>query len=331
MPRARRLKGLMREDAALDAMKQYGFSVDLVKKKLKELLQIYGGDCGWAFIEDASYKLLIEVILEDEEPGDGTVKATTGGNIAESSSAALSEDVPNNALLDVAEIPTESPIRTIDAQPLDAALNKENIDEGENLVKEANGGENEESAGFPDSHGGPDVYQLCVAEVSKINQPDEIPSNAPINAVCISVEKKTLSDHSDGQTASHMRPDQDLSSKEDPNFVDNGNVSMRIDNVARHIGSDAKKTEFQHLHPCVESPIRTRRKCYGWIGNSDDEDDVIDLRKIKSHKLDGDVSGGAKNLGGRKGRWDMKPEVWDKLPLPIKRQKGLACNNSMPL
>lgn len=52
--------------AALEAMQVYGFSEDLILKKLKELLNVYGED-NWFFIEENSYKVLLDNILEEEE------------------------------------------------------------------------------------------------------------------------------------------------------------------------------------------------------------------------------------------------------------------------
>ncbi|KAJ8436109.1 hypothetical protein Cgig2_017092 [Carnegiea gigantea] len=81
-PRGRpRGVGNTRMDAAIDALKPMGFLPDVIRKKVRELLevdaffvllllslyQVYGGPEGWAFIEEASYKLLIDSILEDQE------------------------------------------------------------------------------------------------------------------------------------------------------------------------------------------------------------------------------------------------------------------------
>ncbi|KAK3017239.1 hypothetical protein RJ639_005527 [Escallonia herrerae] len=70
-PRAggkRRKVGLTWMDAALDAMRPLGFSDSIVRKSVKNLLKVYGND-GWAFIEEAAYKVLIDTILEvDEQP-----------------------------------------------------------------------------------------------------------------------------------------------------------------------------------------------------------------------------------------------------------------------
>ncbi|KAF3433498.1 hypothetical protein FNV43_RR24600 [Rhamnella rubrinervis] len=52
-------------DAALDAMAPFGFSQELVSQTVKELLRVYGND-GWVFFEEASYKLLIDTILDKQ-------------------------------------------------------------------------------------------------------------------------------------------------------------------------------------------------------------------------------------------------------------------------
>ncbi|KAK8508341.1 hypothetical protein V6N12_019520 [Hibiscus sabdariffa] len=73
-PRGRsKKKANTRKDAAIDAMKPYGFHINLVKTTIKELLDVYGED-GWPFIEDSAYKVLLEAILEKvvKETGEGT-------------------------------------------------------------------------------------------------------------------------------------------------------------------------------------------------------------------------------------------------------------------
>ncbi|KAM7491938.1 hypothetical protein LguiA_034859 [Lonicera macranthoides] len=58
--------GLTRMDAALDAMRPLGFSAQVIRKSVKKLLEVYGGDKWWFAIEEAGYKLLIDTILEEE-------------------------------------------------------------------------------------------------------------------------------------------------------------------------------------------------------------------------------------------------------------------------
>ncbi|XP_021617613.2 uncharacterized protein LOC110618707 isoform X2 [Manihot esculenta] len=53
--------GLKRIDAAVDALRSMGFPEALVRRTA------YGGDDGWTFIEECSYKLLIDSILEEQE------------------------------------------------------------------------------------------------------------------------------------------------------------------------------------------------------------------------------------------------------------------------
>ncbi|XP_011028009.1 PREDICTED: uncharacterized protein LOC105128162 [Populus euphratica] len=65
-PTGRHRKRLTRMDAAVDAMRSYGFSDGLTVSTVKGLLEVYGLE-GWPFIEESSYKVLLEAILEDLE------------------------------------------------------------------------------------------------------------------------------------------------------------------------------------------------------------------------------------------------------------------------
>ncbi|EEF35512.1 uncharacterized protein LOC8270455 [Ricinus communis] len=66
-PRRAPKVGLKRIDAALDALRPMGFSPDLIRKTVQSLLKAYGGDEGWPFLEENSYRLVIESILEELE------------------------------------------------------------------------------------------------------------------------------------------------------------------------------------------------------------------------------------------------------------------------
>ncbi|KAL5799596.1 hypothetical protein ACOSQ4_032480 [Xanthoceras sorbifolium] len=59
-------KNNTRTDAALDAMRPYGFADDLILRHLKQLLEVYGED-HWFFIEENAYKVLLDSILEQVE------------------------------------------------------------------------------------------------------------------------------------------------------------------------------------------------------------------------------------------------------------------------
>ncbi|KAK2430950.1 histone-lysine N-methyltransferase SUVR2 protein [Trifolium repens] len=65
--KSRKMEGNSRMDAALDAMRQFGFEESLVRETIQKLLDVYDGIQGWPFIEEGSYKLLIESILSAED------------------------------------------------------------------------------------------------------------------------------------------------------------------------------------------------------------------------------------------------------------------------
>ncbi|XP_021664984.2 uncharacterized protein LOC110653580 isoform X2 [Hevea brasiliensis] len=61
--RARKVD-LKRIDAAVDALRLMGFPEAVVRRTA------YGGDEGWTFIEEGSYKLLVDSILEEQEKSE---------------------------------------------------------------------------------------------------------------------------------------------------------------------------------------------------------------------------------------------------------------------
>ncbi|XP_021625645.1 probable inactive histone-lysine N-methyltransferase SUVR1 isoform X2 [Manihot esculenta] len=62
--------GVKRIDAALDALRAMGFPEALVRRTVRNLLKVYGGDESWSFIEENSYRLLIDSILEEQEKSE---------------------------------------------------------------------------------------------------------------------------------------------------------------------------------------------------------------------------------------------------------------------
>ncbi|CAJ1971001.1 unnamed protein product [Sphenostylis stenocarpa] len=91
--------GITRMDAALDAMRQFGFGIRLTRETVHELLDVYGGTQGWPFIEEACYKLLIETLLSKQEEAsegkdkDGVNNVTPSAVIPDvGSSGLVSED-----------------------------------------------------------------------------------------------------------------------------------------------------------------------------------------------------------------------------------------------
>jgi hypothetical protein len=76
-------------------MRQFGFEEKLVRKTIQELLDVYDGIQGWLFIEDASYKLLIDTLLCAEDNDD----ARKDGVVETSSAATTAIGIPEITLI----------------------------------------------------------------------------------------------------------------------------------------------------------------------------------------------------------------------------------------
>ncbi|KAJ8484753.1 hypothetical protein OPV22_017238 [Ensete ventricosum] len=66
-PRRQKKVGMMRIDAAIDALLPYGFSKETICSTVKKLLKVYDDDAAWHVIEEDTYRLVIETILEEQE------------------------------------------------------------------------------------------------------------------------------------------------------------------------------------------------------------------------------------------------------------------------
>ncbi|XP_045832183.1 uncharacterized protein LOC123923535 [Trifolium pratense] len=94
----RKSVGNTRMDAALDAMRQFGFEEKLVRETVEELLDVYEGMQGWPFIEEGSYKLLIETLLCAEDKDDAR-KDGVGETSSTATPATGITDVGSSGLL----------------------------------------------------------------------------------------------------------------------------------------------------------------------------------------------------------------------------------------
>ncbi|KAF2915116.1 hypothetical protein DAI22_09g006800 [Oryza sativa Japonica Group] len=70
MPRQRPKKGERRIDAAIDHFTPMGYATADVRAVVKELLQVYGGNDGWPFLEEDSYRVVQEALFEKQEQED---------------------------------------------------------------------------------------------------------------------------------------------------------------------------------------------------------------------------------------------------------------------
>ncbi|KAL8102857.1 uncharacterized protein LOC141677347 [Apium graveolens] len=70
-----------RMDAAVDAMKDFGFEEKLIKSTVKELLKVYGGSDAWPLIEDGHYATLLDLLLKTNEGKECGNEASTSKNV----------------------------------------------------------------------------------------------------------------------------------------------------------------------------------------------------------------------------------------------------------
>ncbi|CAN6203926.1 unnamed protein product [Urochloa humidicola] len=58
-------RGERRIDAAIDHLAQYGFPKPRIRKTINDLLKVYGGN-GWMFLEEGSYEIVRDKLLEEQ-------------------------------------------------------------------------------------------------------------------------------------------------------------------------------------------------------------------------------------------------------------------------
>ncbi|CAN6302386.1 unnamed protein product, partial [Urochloa humidicola] len=59
-------RGERRIDAAIDHLAEQGFPKPRIRKAINDLLKVYGKD-GWVFLEEASYEIVRNKLLEEQE------------------------------------------------------------------------------------------------------------------------------------------------------------------------------------------------------------------------------------------------------------------------
>uniref|UniRef100_A0A0E0LYA3 WIYLD domain-containing protein n=1 Tax=Oryza punctata TaxID=4537 RepID=A0A0E0LYA3_ORYPU len=67
MPRQRAKKGARRIDAAIDHFTPMGYATADIRTVIKKLLQVYGGNDGWPFLEEDSYRVVQEALFDKQE------------------------------------------------------------------------------------------------------------------------------------------------------------------------------------------------------------------------------------------------------------------------
>ncbi|KAK9283815.1 hypothetical protein L1049_012069 [Liquidambar formosana] len=283
-PRGRPRKvGLRRMDAAIDAMKLLGFPKELVEKKVKNLLKVYDGDQGWVFIEEDSYKLLIETILEEQEKDsskdDSSNEEARGGTDAQSSAAGPSE-VPDDAEPSVAGF---SGGVSNDTEPSAAGLSGGVLDDG----KPSTAGP--ASGGLQLMCSEPDVLDTALQTYETEGQSYLLPAEVEGRG------KRNLT-------------------------LDNESCPKRMNRIGNTDGNSGVATylgnSLFHSPLAVDNsgelvdnlPKKRRKRCHGWISSDDEDDFLVELTPAISPRHVKNMIDVTERQRKRKTRWDVRPE-----------------------
>ncbi|KAL3523958.1 hypothetical protein ACH5RR_016792 [Cinchona calisaya] len=271
-PRGRHRKSRnTRMDAAIDSMtKVYGFSEEIVKKVLKELLEEYGGDDGWFFIEQYSYKELVDAILRDQEENDHQMQDNPSNQKADTfpgSGSLQDEKAEGHTSTNDAE-PSGGLAGTICSEAVEnksETTNKENVD---HLPPTERNGRAWKDIGLDQSSSQREIADGNCGKDDKsgpssILLPPPLTPTTPLG------------------TSLPSRPDNN------PVFSPSPMVSSP---------------------PSVKNNTRKGREpCYGWIGS--DEEEVDDFLYLLPPAKDWeDLSSVADKKAKHKSRWDLRPE-----------------------
>ncbi|CAK9135769.1 unnamed protein product [Ilex paraguariensis] len=288
-PRRRHRKPrLSRMDAAIDAMAPLGFPQELVIKRVKDLLKVYGGDEGWPFIEADAYKVLLDAIFEEEE-GNDEDKCREDGSLFKDDS--LHDERTGDQATSVTAGPSGAVVEPIFSEVVNTASQSNNTESGD--------------------------YIPLAEEHGKVWK--EIGCTDPSCSL-----KKTVDSvgNTNGNTGGGIHLvnapdisclDRSCSQKETVDLVGSTNENSR---VGKHL-ENAPVYSPPPLIPSLPSkslPNRRHRPCYGWIEDDDNDDDFIELTpapRLAPATLLGIVGNsnrGTEQQVKRKTRWDQRPE-----------------------
>ncbi|KAG2402273.1 uncharacterized protein HKW66_Vig0234690 [Vigna angularis] len=285
--------GESRMDAALDAMHIYGFSKKLVRTTVQSLLKVYGGNEGWVFIEDSSYTLLIDTLLESQlnpsPPVVGLIEANPGDGPNEVTPAGCS----NGALLACCKTQTsdDKPLTIKALQTLTVTS-----ETGSQLpIKSVDT--------LSSTSGTGSVHYLKSVGISSENRRPanelliKAASETPIKAVPISAEKKTGSQlpiksvdnlsPTSGTGRVHYLKSVDISS-ENRRQANELLIKAASETPIKAVTISAeKKSESQpagnlalrenHGPKIPQLNHKRRRPCYGWISSDEENEDLTEL------------------------------------------------------
>ncbi|XP_061343582.1 uncharacterized protein LOC133289611 [Gastrolobium bilobum] len=255
------MAGNSRMDAALDAMRPFGFDERLVQETVGELLEVYEGTQGWIFIEEASYKLLIETLLGKQSSGDEKIK----------------------------EDPFQDNARN-DGDGISEASSSYRVAQDSSL----------QITGIPE-----------VGSSSLVAQDSEMHTSDGLDPAPQTIDQASLGNLETDVKDSAVSADR--GGRGQGSRVESKNELKPADNVE---GSNYSTFVGTHMIDTSEAPenlpCRRRKPCYGWIGGSDDEVELIrfPLPPLPEH-IERLIRQSETPQSGRRrrrlSRWDEKP------------------------
>ncbi|XP_061999912.1 uncharacterized protein LOC133717245 isoform X2 [Rosa rugosa] len=298
--------------AAVEAMADMGFEPKLVRQKVNRLLKkdLYGEE-GWRFIEEGSYSVLLEALLEEQTDGDENGNASPekskGGKDAETAGAGPSSSknaspkkstCGNDAETSEAGLLSKDVSLQTDARGVN---DTETSGAGLSIIKDVSPQTDARGVNDAESSGaGPSSSKVASVENdpsggSEVETSGPVPSSlTKVFLPCSNLEtvSRTLESKDDLDSSSHNEPLTTASPTQLPGEI-----------------QGQQGTPVTHSVQEVDTlPARRRRPYHGWVGC--DDDDFVEqteaplpevLRKMFILTVD---SGKRK----RKRRWDVKPE-----------------------
>ncbi|GFY84509.1 hypothetical protein Acr_03g0012830 [Actinidia rufa] len=322
-PRGRpRKRRLMRMDAAVDHMGLYGFPEELVRGSVKSLLKEYGGDDGWPFIEENGYMVLLNDILKEQDERIAGENSNEEENLLLTAARLVFVRAGRYVRLPLAIAPHPSSRTVILSSLLNNVSSEVTMALARTLPVFS-------SVCTELRRRGPPSLLYSNNSVEDVAPGDEIPGDNFVAAdagpsslvrlpMCFGVANNAtqtmetevrghlLAAEGGGKGQTDIASDQNCNEKDMVVASGNNELSaqtMELDNTPVQLSPFVVPSAT----PSNDLPIRSRKPCFGWISNDEEEADFIKLIPAKPASRPENRDSGTVKKPKRKTRWDEGP------------------------